>query len=163
MHRLRTYLGAALVGGALLATTAAGCGSGSPSGGRTLVVTGSGAPVSCTQIPYDVALNEKDPAGTGIVVSRGYVRGAIWVACNGLPDTFTIRVQLLRNGLDYGSDRTYNDTPSAAGYAASIFKSCTPGVYRLQYRYRWTALGGVQADTTTAPISETVTQHDCDS
>ena len=167
-RRFRTYLTAALVGGALLATTA-GCkddkgGSGSaPQGGVTLAGAGTGAPVSCTQIPYDVALDEKDSKGSGIVVSRGYVRGAVWAACTGVPTGFTLTVQLLKNGLDYGSDHTYLETPSAEGYPAEVFATCTPGVFRLQYSFQWSAHGRTVKDTTTAPISETVTQHDCDS
>lgn len=164
MHRLRTTLTATGALTALLATTAAGCGSSTPEhAGRTLVVAGTGAPVSCSQLPYDMALDEKDPDGTGIVVDRGHVRGAIWVACTGHPDTFEITVQLKRNGLLYGEERTFTALPNAVGYAASVFDTCTPGVYRVQYSYRWTADGGVQTDTTTTPISETVTQHDCDS
>ena len=124
---------------------------------------GTGAPVSCSQVPYDYALEEKDPAGTGVVVDRGHIRGAVWVACAGIPSSFTIKVVLLRNGLPYGSERTFTGLPNAVGYAASVFETCTAGVYRVRYSYRWTALGGVQADTTTTPLSETVTAHDCDS
>lgn len=164
MHRLRTTLTAALVGGALLATTA-GCKDDKqqPEGSRTILGTGTGAPVDCTQIPYDYALDEQDPGGTGIVVQRGHIRGAIWVACDGVPTSFTISVVLKRNGLPYGTARAYAAIPNATGYAASVFEACTPGVYRVQYSYRWSANGGTAADTTTSPISETVTQHDCDS
>lgn len=164
MNRLRTTLTATAAVVALLATTTAGCGSdGSAHPGRTLVVGGTGAPVSCSQTPYDYALDEKDPDGTGIVVQRGYVRGAIWVACTGTPTSFAITVQLKRNGLLYGKGQDYNGIPNATGHPVMVFAACQPGVYRLQYQYRWTALGGVQSDLTTAPISETVTQHDCDS
>lgn len=169
MIRSIRYLAAPLALGAVLATTAAGCGSdggnsgSAPQGGVTLAGGGTGAPVSCTQIPYDVVLDEKDPKGSGIVVSRGYVRGAVWAACQGVAAGFTLTVQLLKNGLDYGSDHTYIDTPDADGYPADVFAACTAGVYRLQYSFQWSANGRTARNTTTAPISETVTQHDCDS
>lgn len=165
MNRLRTTITAAAALTALLATTAAGCGSDggtSAHPGRTLVVPGSGAPVDCKQVPYDYALHVQEPDGTGIVVDRGHVRGAVWVSCTGVPASFKITVMLRRNGLLYGGSRTYADKPDSFGYAATIFAACLPGVYRLQYSYSWSALGGTLADTTTAPISETVTQHDCD-
>lgn len=49
MNRLRHYLGTALAGGALLATTAAGCGSSSQPGGTTthVAVDNPGSPYSC--------------------------------------------------------------------------------------------------------------------
>lgn len=163
MNRLRTTLTAAGTLTALLATTAAGCGSdGTPQAGRTIVAAGTGAPVSCKQLPYDMALGEQEADGTGIVVQRGYVRGAIWVSCTGVPSSFAIVVQLKRNGLLVGTRRTYTGIPTAVGYAATVFEPCTPGVYRVQYTYRWKAHGAVATDTTTTPISETVTDHDCD-
>lgn len=156
----------ALAALAFLFATAAGCGSGAPGsahGGHTLVVQGaSPASVTCTETPYDAALDEKDPAGTGVVVYRGLVRGAMWVACTGgVPNSFEITVTLKRNGLEIGSGSTFHEIPSAAGYEAMTFVNCTPGVYRLAYSYRWTLGGGVQADSTTVAISETVTAHDC--
>lgn len=167
-HR-RALLLAPLAFTALLATTAAagGCGgpsSSKPAAGNTLIVPGAtNEQVTCNETPYDVALNEQEADGTGIVVTRGYVRGAMWVSCTGAgPDSFQISVQLLRNGLPVGSKSTYTARPNAVGYAASVFTKCVPGVYRLEYRYRWTLEDGVQAKTMTVALSETVRQSDCD-
>lgn len=158
-------IGAAAV--ALLALTGAqgGCGSDGANGsGHTVTVPGdTEEAVTCNEIPYDVALNEQDPHGTGVVVQRGLVRGAMWVSCTGAgPDTFQISVQLLRNGLPVGTAASYTARPNTVGYAASVFTKCVAGVYRVQYRYRWTLQDGAQADTNTVAISETVTQYDCD-
>jgi len=158
MYRKQITATAAAAVAIVLATGAqGGCGSTKTVDGTT------DERVTCNETPYDVALDTKETGGTGIVVTRGYVRGAMWVNCvGGEPDTFSITVQLLRNGLPYGDSRGYDGIPNAVGHAVSVFEVCKPGVYRLEYRYRWTLSGAAQAKTMTVPISETVTQHDCD-
>lgn len=158
MTRLRTYLTAALVGGALLSTTAAGCGS----GGRTIVVGGTGS-ATCAQHPYNYAFASIDPSGSGISVIHGIIRGSMWVSCDGsAPASFTITVKILRDGIDLGHGSTFTGIPNIVGYEAWTIADCTPGVYRLQYKYRWTYNGGVQSDLNTVTKNQEVTQHDCD-
>jgi hypothetical protein len=162
LTRLRTTLTAALAVGALLATTAAGCGSDSSGGGRTVVVGGTGS-VTCKQIPYNYALSSQDASGSGISISRGIIRGALWVTCGpSSPASFSITIVIKRNGIPVGKGSPYAGIPNTIGYEAWTIATCRPGVYRLQYTYRWTYNGGVQADTDTVATTETVTQHDCD-
>jgi hypothetical protein len=162
---IRKTITAAAAAIAIIAATGAqgGCGS-SSSAGHTVTVPGDKQEaVTCNEVPYDSNLGAKDTDGTGIAVSHGLIRGAMWVSCTGAgPDTFQITVTLLRNGIAAGDGRVYTALPNTVGYSASVFMQCQPGVYRLQYRYKWTLEGGVQSDTNTVSINETVTQHDCD-
>jgi hypothetical protein len=132
--------------------------------GNTKTVAGATEEsVTCNEQPYSYTQKAIDKGGSGITVSSGLVRGALWVNCTPPgPDTYTITVTLLRNGLPYGKGAVYSGRPNAVGYEAYVFQTCKPGVYRLQYRYRWTLQTGVQQDTTTVPVNETLVQHDCD-
>lgn len=147
------------IAAALIALTGAqgGC-------GNTKTVPGTTAEsVTCNEQPYDYARKAVDTGGSGISVSNGLVRGAMWVSCTAPgPDSYSITVTLLRNGLPYGKGAVYTGRPNSVGYEAYVFQTCVPGVYRLQYRYRWTLQDGVQHDTLTVPVNETLVQHDCD-
>lgn len=156
----RKYPAAAFALAALLFATAAGC---KDDGNNTIVAAGTGS-VTCKQIPYNYALGEQDPSGSGISISHGIIRGALWVECGpSAPHAYEITVVVLRDGLVVGKGSPYEGIPNAVGYEAWTIVNCRPGVYRLQYSLRFSYNGAVQAKPAeTVATSETVTQHDCD-
>lgn len=170
MTRLRTYLGAALVGGALLATTAAGCGSdgssnSKPLPGQTLVVVGTtNETVNCVEKAYNYALGGLDPEGSGISVIHGVVRGSMKVWCTGgSPDSYYIQVILVRDGVMLNPGSPYEGIPNVVGYEAWTIVKCIPGTYQVHYLYKWTLSGAaVTNKTKTMTEPRVVTQNDCD-
>lgn len=168
MIRTRTlrYATPLIAIGAILATTAGGCGSGGPSKTpATEVVPGAtNQIVTCSEVPYDSIAGTQDQAGSGITVAHGLVRGSLWVSCDGgMPDSFSIIVILIRDGVNLNPGSSYKGVPNLTGYEAYTFVNCTPGTYHLYYRFIWKLEGGVQQNTKTVTADRVVTQHDCDS